>query len=143
MKKHKNQNILKEHVPEIVAISLFLVGALLSMLSLIRRLPLALGVIGVLVLASGLFIFCMKYVSERSYKNYYKDSYEIEHSSIEEEIRKSMTYHMYQEGVLNRYESACRDLGMSDEQKDWLLMLLMEEKNKVDAELKENGGGFI
>ena len=45
--------------------------------------------------------------------------------------------------MLGRYESACRDLGLVDEQKDWLLDLLMAEKNKVDAQLKEEGGGHI
>jgi hypothetical protein len=32
---------------------------------------------------------------------------------------------------------------LSDEQKDWLLQLLMEEKNKVDEQLKAEGGGHI
>ena len=54
-----------------------------------------------------------------------------------------MVYHRYQEAVINRYESACRDLGLSEEQKDWLLTLLMDEKNKVDEELKAQGGGHI
>ena len=54
-----------------------------------------------------------------------------------------MRYHRYQEAVLARYESACRDLGLVDEQKDWLLDLLMAEKNKVDEELKASGGGYI
>lgn len=40
-----------------------------------------------------------------------------------------MVYHRYQEAVLSRYESACRDLGPVDEQKDWLLDLLMQEKD--------------
>ena len=77
------------------------------------------------------------------YKEYYKDSYEIEHETIEDEIRKSMRYHRYQEAVLGRYESACRDLGLVDEQKDWLLDLLMAEKNKVDQQLDAEGGGYI
>ena len=59
--------------------------------------------------------------------------------TIEEEIKKSVTYHRYQEAVLNRYESACRDLGISKEQSEWLLMLLMEEKKKADIEMKEKG----
>lgn len=46
-------------------------------------------------------------------------------------------------GVLGRYESACRDLGIAEEQKNWLLTLLMDEKNKVDAELDAEGGGHI
>ena len=54
-----------------------------------------------------------------------------------------MVYHRYQEAVINRYESACRDLGLSDEQKDWLLALLMAEKDRVDEELKAEGGGHI
>ena len=93
--------------------------------------------------STGLFFFCINYTSEKVYKEYYKDSYEIEHETIEDEIRKSMRYHRYQEAVLGRYESACRDLGLVDEQKDWLLDLLMAEKNKVDAQLKEEGGGHI
>ena len=45
--------------------------------------------------------------------------------------------------MIGRYESACRDLGLVDEQKDWLLDLLMQEKEKVDEELKAQGGGHI
>ena len=136
-------NILKSHKSELVALLLFFVGGILSMLGLIQRVPLVLGIIGVVILASGMFFFCLSYSSEKVYKEYYKDSYEIEHETIEEEIRKSMVYHRYQEAVINRYESACRDLGLSEEQKDWLLTLLMDEKNKVDAELRESGGGHI
>ena len=136
-------NILKYHKSELVALLLFFVGGILSMLGLIQRVPLVLGIIGVVILASGMFFFCLSYSSEKVYKEYYKDSYEIEHETIEEEIRKSMVYHRYQEAVINRYESACRDLGLSEEQKDWLLTLLMDEKNKVDAELRESGGGHI
>ena len=62
-----------------------------------------------------------------------------EDKSIEEEIRKSVTYHRYQEAVLNRYDSACRDIGMSKEQSEWLLMLLMDEKKKSDDDMKRNG----
>ena len=54
-----------------------------------------------------------------------------------------MVYHRYQEAVLGRWESACRDLGLVDEQKDWLLDLLMAEKQRVDKELEEEGGGHI
>ena len=136
-------NILKYHKSELVALLLFFVGGILSMLGLIQRVPLVLGIIGVVILASGMFFFCLSYSSEKVYKEYYKDSYEIEHETIEEEIRKSMVYHRYQEAVINRYESACRDLGLSEEQKDWLLTLLMDEKNKVDEELKAAGGGHI
>lgn len=98
---------------------------------------------GIVILASGLFFYCLNYSSEKVYKNYYKESYEIEHETIEDEIRKSMVYHRYQEAVINRYESACRDLGLSTEQKDWLLTLLMDEKKKVDEELEAQSGGHI
>ncbi|MBP5373917.1 MAG: DUF2892 domain-containing protein [Bacteroidales bacterium] len=135
--------IFKYHKNELLALLLFFVGGTLAMLGLIQRVPLVLGIAGIVILASGLFYFCLSYSSESVYKNYYKESYEIEHETIEEEIRKSMVYHRYQEAVINRYESACRDLGLSDEQKDWLLTLLMDEKNKVDEELRSQGGGHI
>ena len=54
-----------------------------------------------------------------------------------------MVSQRYQEAVLNRYDSACRDLGLSQEQSDWLLTLLMDEKKKVDEELSAQGGGRI
>ena len=139
----KISSIFKNHSSELVALAIFLVGATLAMLGLIQKVPLVLGIFGIVVLASGLFWFCIRYTSEKVYKEYYKDSYEIEHDTIEDEIRKSMVYHRYQEAVLGRYESACRDLGLVDEQKDWLLDLLMAEKNKVDKELEEQGGGHI
>jgi len=135
--------LLKYHKNELVALLLFFVGGTLGMLGLIQKVPLVLGILGIVILASGLFYFCLSYSSEKVYKDYYKDSYEIEHETIEDEIRKSMVYHRYQEAVINRYESACRDLGLSEEQKDWLLQLLMDEKNKVDEELKASGGGHI
>jgi hypothetical protein len=141
--KKKLKSILKYHKNELVALLLFFVGGALGMLGLIQRVPLVLGILGIVILASGLFYFCRHYSSEKVYKEYFKDSYEIEHETIADEIRKSMTYHRYQEAVINRYESACRDLGISDEQKDWLLTLLMDEKNKVDEELKAAGGGHI
>jgi len=141
--KMKFSSLFKYHKNELMAMLLFLVGATLGMLGLIQRVPLVLGIIGIVILATGMFYFCLHYSSECVYKQYYKDSYEIEHESIEEEIRKSMVYHRYQEAVINRYETACHDLGMSDEQKDWLISLLMEEKNKVDEELKAEGGGHI
>lgn len=141
--KLKPSSIFKYHKNELVALAIFLVGATLGMLGLIQRVPLVLGIVGIVILASGLFYFCLSYSSERVYKDYYKESYEIEHETIEDEIRKSMVYHRYQEAVINRYESACRDLGLSEEQKDWLLQLLMEEKNRVDEELKAAGGGHI
>lgn len=139
----KISSIFKHHSSELVALAIFLVGSVLAMLGLIQKVPLILGILGVVILASGLFYFCIRYTSEKVYKDYYKDSYEIEHDTIEEEIRKSMVYHRYQEAVLARYESACRDLGLVDEQKDWLLDLLMAEKDKVDRQLASEGGGHI
>lgn len=139
----KISSILKNHRNELIAFVIFLAGSALGMLGLIQKVPLVLGILGIVILASGLFFFCIQYTSEKVYKQYYKDSYEIEHETIEDEIRKSMRYHRYQEAVLARYESACRDLGLVDEQKDWLLDLLMAEKNKVDEELKAEGGGHI
>lgn len=141
--KLKLSTIFKYHKNELLALLLFFTGGTLGMLGLIQRVPLVLGIVGIVILASGLFYFCLSYSSENVYKNYYKESYEIEHETIEDEIRKSMVYHRYQEAVINRYESACRDLGLSEEQKDWLLTLLMDEKNKVDEELRAEGGGHI
>ena len=139
----KISSILKYHKSELTAFVIFLVGSALAMLGLIQKVPLIAGILGVVILASGLFFFCIRYTSEKVYKDYYKDSYEIEHETIEEEIRKSMVSHRYQEAVLGRWESACRDLGLVDEQKDWLLDLLMAEKDKVDADLAATGGGHI
>ena len=139
----KISSILKNHRSELVALAIFLVGSALGMLGLIQKIPLLLGILGIVILASGLFYFCIQYTSEKVYKEYYKDSYEIEHETIGDEILKSMRYHRYQEAVLSRYESACRDLGLVDEQKDWLLDLLMAEKNRVDEELNASGGGNI
>lgn len=139
----KISSIVKRHKSELAALLLFVAGSVLGMLGLIQRVPLVVGILGIVILASGLFYFCIRYTSEKVYKDYYKDSYEIEHDTIEEEIRKSMRYHRYQEAVLGRYESACRDLGLVDEQKDWLLDLLMAEKSKVDKQLEAEGGGHI
>ena len=139
----KISSILKNHRSELLALLIFLAGATLGMLGLIQKVPLVLGILGIVILATGLFWFCIRYTSEKVYKDYYKDSYEIEHETIGEEILKSMRYHRYQEAVLGRYESACRDLGLVDEQKDWLLDLLMAEKKKVDKELDAEGGGHI
>ena len=139
----KISSIYKNHRNELIALAIFLIGATLGMLGLIQRVPLIIGILGIVILAAGLFFFCIRYTSEKVYKDYYKDCYEIEHETIEEEIRKSMVYHRYQEAVIGRYESACRDLGLMDEQKDWLLDLLMQEKDKVDEELKSQGGGAI
>lgn len=139
----KISSIFKNHRSEILAFVIFLAGSLLGMMGLIQKVPLWLGILGIVILASGLFLFCIRYTSEKVYKDYYKDSYEIEHETIGDEIRKSMVYHRYQEAVLSRYESACRDLGLVDEQKDWLLDLLMAEKDRVDRELEAEGGGYI
>ncbi len=141
--KFKFSTLFKHHGNELLALLIFLVGSTLGMLGLIQKVPLVLGILGIVILSTGLFYFCIHYTSEKVYKEYYKDSYEIEHETIEDEIRKSMVYHRYQEAVIGRYESACRDLGLVDEQKDWLLDLLMQEKNKVDEQLAAEGGGHI
>lgn len=130
--------IVKNHYL-VIAVLCFLVGGVLALLCLIQKIPLILGVLGVFILTGAMFFYCLKLVTEKSYREYYEDSYRIEHETIEEEIKKSVTYHRYQEAVLNRYESACRDLGISKEQSEWLLMLLMEEKKKADIEMKEKG----
>ena len=141
--KTKLLKLAKYYRNELLALAFFLVGGTLSMLGLVQVFPLTVGLIGIGILASAMLYFCLSLTSERAYKEYYKDSYEIEHGTIEDEIRKSMVYHRYQEAVINRYESACRDLGLSDEQKDWLLTLLMDEKKKVDEQLEAEGGGAI
>lgn len=123
----------------VVAVLCFLIGGIMALLSIIQKVPLLLGVLGVVVLTGAMFYYCLKLVTEKSYREYYEDSYKIEHETIEEEIKKSVTYHRYQEAVLNRYESACRDLGISKEQSELLLMLLMEEKKRADIEMKEKG----
>lgn len=130
--------IVKNHYL-VIAVLCFLVGGVLAMMCLIQKLPLLLGVLGIFILTGAMFYYCLKLVTEKTYREYYEDSYQIEHETIEEEIKKSVTYHRYQEAVLNRYESACRDLGISKEQSEWLLMLLMEEKKKADDEMKEKG----
>ena len=130
--------IVKNHYL-VIAVLCFLVGGVLAMMCLIQKLPLLLGVLGIFILTGAMFYYCLKLVTEKTYREYYEDSYQIEHETIEEEIKKSVTYHRYQEAVLNRYESACRDLGISKEQSEWLLMLLMEEKKKADIEMKERG----
>lgn len=139
----KKSSIFKYYKNELLAFALFLAGATLAMLGLIQRVPLVLGIVGVVILSTGLFYFCLHYTSETTYKDFYKENYEIEHETIEDDIRQSMAYHRYQEAVINRYESACRDLGISEEQKNWLLTLLTDEKNRVDEQLKAEGGGFI
>lgn len=123
----------------VVAVLCFLTGGILALMSIIQKVPLLLGVLGVVILTGAMFFYCLKLVTEKTYREYYEDSYKIEHETIEEEIKKSVTYHRYQEAVLNRYESACRDLGISKEQSEWLLMLLMDEKKRADTEMKEKG----
>ena len=131
--------IFKRHKHELYALFIFILGGIPAMLGLIQKIPLIVGIAGVIILTSGLFYYCLKLVSEETYKDYYKQSYEVEHETIEEEIRRSMQYHRYQEAIIGRYESACRDLGLSEEQKDWLMELLMAEKDKVDVQMKEEG----
>lgn len=133
------KNFLVKNHYIVLAVLCFLVGGILALMSIIQKIPLLLGVFGVVILTGAMFFYCLKLVTEKSYREYYEDSYKIEHETIEEEIKKSVTYHRYQEAVLNRYESACRDLGMSKEQSEWLLMLLMDEKKKADTEMKEKG----
>ena len=123
----------------VVAVLCFLTGGILALMSIIQKVPLLLGVLGVVIFTGAMFFYCLKLVTEKTYREYYEDSYKIEHETIEEEIKKSVTYHRYQEAVLNRYESACRDLGISKEQSEWLLMLLMDEKKRADTEMKEKG----
>ncbi len=139
----KIKDLFKHHGNEFAALVIFLAGSILGMLGLIQKVPLAVGILGIVILATGMLYFCIRFTSEKVYKDYYKDCYQIEHDTIEEEIRKSMRYHRYQEAVIGRYESACRDLGLVDEQKDWLLDLLMQEKERVDQELEAQGGGHI
>ena len=129
-------SIAKKNMDFLLVSLSFVVGGVLALLSLLQKMPLLFGVLGVVILTGAMFYYCLKYVTEKSYRQYYEDSYNIEHETIEEEIKKSVTYHRYQEAVLNRYDSACRDLGMSKEQTQWLLMLLMEEKKKADEDIK-------
>ncbi len=83
----KITSIIKNHSSELMALVLFLAGSILGMLGLIQKVPLVVGILGIVILASGLFFFCIRYTSEKVYKDYYKDSYEIEHETIEDEIR--------------------------------------------------------
>lgn len=133
------KRLIKRNRFIIIAFLAFAVGGVTALLCLIDKVPLFVGVLGVVILTGALFYFCLKFITEKSYREYYEDSYHIEHETIEEEIKKSVTYHRYQEAVLNRYESACRDLGISKEQSEWLLMLLMDEKKKADDDMKEKG----
>ena len=133
------KSVLAKNYYIVFAVLCFLTGGILALMSIIQKVPLLLGVLGVVILTGAMFYYCLKLVTEKTYREYYEDSYKIEHETIEEEIKKSVTYHRYQEAVLNRYESACRDLGMSKEQSEWLLMLLMDEKKRADTEMKEKG----
>lgn len=135
----KIKNFVSRNRYLVIAVLCFLIGGIMALLSLIQIMPLLWGVLGVVILTGAMFYYCLRLVTEKTYREYYEDSYKIEHETIEEEIKKSVTYHRYQEAVLNRYESACRDLGISKEQSEWLLMLLMEEKKRADDEMKEKG----
>ncbi len=137
--KSRIKNFISRNRYLVVAVLCFLIGGIMALLGLIQMIPLLWGVLGVVILTGAMFYYCLKLVTEKTYREYYEDSYRIEHETIEEEIKKSVTYHRYQDAVLNRYESACRDLGISKEQSEWLLMLLMEEKKKADDEMKEKG----
>lgn len=137
--KSRIKSFLKKNHYIVAAVLCFLSGGVLALMSIIQKVPLLFGVAGVVILTGAMFFYCLKLVTEKAYREYYEDSYKIEHETIEEEIKKSVTYHRYQEAVLNRYESACRDLGISKEQSEWLLMLLMDEKKKADKEMKEKG----
>ena len=99
--------IVKNHYL-VIAVLCFLVGGVLALMCLIQKVPLLWGVLGVFIITGAMFYYCLRLVTEKSYREYYEDSYRIEHETIEEEIKKSVTYHRYQEAVLNRYESACR-----------------------------------
>lgn len=138
MKSGIKSFLVKNHYI-VFAVLCFLTGGILALMSIIQKVPLFMGVLGVVILTGAMFFYCLKLVTEKTYREYYEDSYKIEHETIEEEIKKSVTYHRYQEAVLNRYESACRDLGISKEQSEWLLMLLMDEKKRADTEIKEKG----
>ena len=140
---NKPRVLVGRYLSEVLAVVIFIAGGFLCVQALVQTLPVYVGIIGLIIIAAGLFYFCIRYTLQKALLKYYKDSYEIEHATIEQEIRTSMRYHRYQEAVLSRYESACRDLGLTNEQKDYLLMLLMEEKNKVDNELAQQGGGYI
>lgn len=137
--KSRIKSFLAKNRYIVFAVLCFLTGGILALMSIIQKVPLLIGVLGVVILTGAMFYYCLKLVTEKTYREYYEDSYKIEHETIEEEIKKSVTYHRYQEAVLNRYESACRDLGIGKEQSEWLLMLLMDEKKKADTEMKEKG----
>ena len=55
--KLKISNIFKYHRDELTALLLFFVGGTLGMLGLIQRVPLVFGILGIVILASGLFYY--------------------------------------------------------------------------------------
>ena len=61
----KISSIVKNHVNELIALAVFLVGSTLGMLGLIQRVPLIIGILGIVFLASGMFYFCISYTSEK------------------------------------------------------------------------------
>ena len=67
-------SLLKYHKNELLAILLFVVGGTLGMLGLIQRVTLIWGIIGIVILASGMFFFCLNYSSEKVYRKYYEES---------------------------------------------------------------------
>ena len=70
--KWKLSSLFRYHKHELIALLLFFAGGSLGMLGLIQRVPLVLGIVGIVILASGLFFYCLNYSSEKVYKNYYK-----------------------------------------------------------------------
>jgi hypothetical protein len=56
----KISSIVKNHSNEILAVVIFLVGAVLGLLGLIQIVPLLIGVLGLIILSSGLIYFCIK-----------------------------------------------------------------------------------
>ncbi len=64
------KDLFKYHSYELIALLLFLAGSSLGMLGLIQAVPLAVGILGIVILACGLFFFCIRYTSEKVYKDY-------------------------------------------------------------------------
>ena len=56
----KITSIFKNHSSELMALVLFLAGSILGMLGLIQKVPLVVGILGIVILASGLFFFCIR-----------------------------------------------------------------------------------
>ena len=65
----KISSVLNKHRNELLALAVFLVGATLGMLGLIQKVPLVAGILGIVILAAGLFFFCINYSSEKVYKS--------------------------------------------------------------------------